>query len=80
MNYSVFYEIVRYGVPFSAGVYRASGEFAQVFPTRRTFRDKNAWVRAWHIFGDEEILSYLVPIGATQPQKSSALLSASYTN
>lgn len=68
MNYSVFYEIVRFGVPFSAGVYRANGEFAQVFPTRRTFRDKHAWVRAWNIFGDEMVQSYLCPVGPSDPQ------------
>jgi hypothetical protein len=80
MNYSVFYEIVRYGTPFSAGVYRTNGEFAQVFPTRRTFRTKSEWAAAWSIFGDEAIEAYLCPMGSsktaqTKPVQTSSLKS-----
>jgi hypothetical protein len=59
MNSSVIYQIVRYGVPSSAGHFRPSGEFVQVFPYKRVFRDKAQWASAWHIFGDEVIMTYI---------------------
>ena len=59
MNPSVIYQIVRYNVPSSVGHYRTSGEFVQVFPYKRVYRDKSDWVRAWHLFGDEVVMTYI---------------------
>ena len=58
MNSSVIYHIVRFNIPSSVGHYRSNGEFVQVFPYKRVYRDKSEWVRAWNLFGDEVILTY----------------------
>jgi hypothetical protein len=55
MDSSVTYTITRYGVPYAAGHYRQTGEFVQVFPVKRVYRDKTMWLRVWSIFGDETI-------------------------
>ena len=62
---SIIYQITRYGVPSSAGFYRRSGEFIQVFPSKRLFPDKASWLRAWDLFGDEQVVAQLRrPVGA----------------
>jgi hypothetical protein len=58
MSSSVFFQIVRFGVPYAAGHYRATGEFVQVFPVKQVFSSKTAWCRAWSIFGDEQVMTY----------------------
>jgi hypothetical protein len=52
---SVTYHITRYGVPYAAGLYRHTGEFVQVFPTKRIFQSKTEWLRIWDIFGDDRV-------------------------
>jgi len=62
---SIIYQITRYGVPCSAGFYRRSGEFIQVFPSKRLFPHKASWLRAWDLFGDEQVVAQLRrPVGA----------------
>jgi hypothetical protein len=56
---SIVYQITRYGIPSSAGFYRRSGEFIQVFPSKRLFPDKVSWLRAWDLFGDEQVVAQL---------------------
>lgn len=58
MDCSVIYQITRYGVPYTAGLYRRSGEFVQVFPFKQVYRDKTDWLRLWNIFGDETIVTH----------------------
>ncbi len=55
MDSSVTYQITRYGVPYAAGHYRRTGQFVQVFPIKRIYRDKMEWLRIWAIFGDETV-------------------------
>jgi hypothetical protein len=62
---SIVYQITRFGVPCSVGFYRRSGEFIQVFPSKRLFSDKASWLRAWDLFGDEQVVAQLRhPVGA----------------
>ncbi len=56
---SVVYQIVRYGVPSSAGFSPRTRAFVQVFPFKRVYPDKSQWVRAWNLFGDEVVMTYL---------------------
>jgi hypothetical protein len=56
---SVIYAIGRFGITSSAGFYQPNGNFLQVFPSRRIFRDKSSWAAAWYIFGDEMITMHL---------------------
>ena len=61
MNPFVIYQITRYGVPSSAGHYRSTGEFIQVFPHKSVYPDKMTWLRAWDLFGDEQVIAYVRP-------------------
>ena len=61
MSFSVVYAIGRYGITSSAGVHQPNGNFLQIFPSKRIFRDKSTWAAAWYIFGDEEITMHLRP-------------------
>jgi len=58
MNSSLIYQIGRFGVPSSAGLYQPNGNFLQVFPDKRVYKDKTAWLTAWYIFGDEMLTIY----------------------
>ena len=58
MDSSVTYQITRFNVPYAAGFYRKPGEFVQVFPIKRVYRDKSDWLLAWSIFGDEIVVAY----------------------
>jgi hypothetical protein len=58
MDSSVLYQITRFDDPYTAGFYRKPGEFVQVFPVKRVYRDKVDWLRAWSIFGDEMVVAY----------------------
>ena len=59
MEASVVYQIVRHGIPSSAGFYRRIDEFIQVFPFKRVYPDKASWLRAWDLFGDEQVVAQL---------------------
>ena len=67
MSSSVVYAIVRFGITSSAGYYKPNGEFQQAFPHKRIYRDKTEWAQAWHIFGDEAIVMYVLPQRARCP-------------
>jgi hypothetical protein len=61
MNTSVIYQIVRFGVPSSAGHFLNDGRFIQVFPSKRVYKTKTDWAHAWHIFGDETLVMSVRP-------------------
>jgi hypothetical protein len=66
---SLYYQVVRHGVPYAAAHYRVSGEFVQVFPFKAVYAGKNEWLSMWTTHGDEKLLVYVRGFGGASTRR-----------